>query len=106
MGRIPVERRRAWGWIGVTIAALVGGLGGPQAAERPAPPPTLPLGVSRVMYELSVPPEAAPTAAKIALGERLFNDKRLSVDDSVSCSTCHDPKRGFVDHKPQSEGVK
>jgi cytochrome c peroxidase len=106
MRRIPVEQRRGWGWVGVGGIALLGTLGGLHAAEKPAALPSLPLGVSRVMYELSVPADAAPTSAKVALGEKLFNDKRLSVDDSVSCSTCHDPKRGFVDHKPQSEGVK
>jgi cytochrome c peroxidase len=58
------------------------------------------------MYELSVPADRWPTPDKVALGEKLFNDKRLSVDGTISCSTCHDPKRGFVDHKPQSEGVK
>jgi len=41
----------------------------------------------------------------VALGEKLFNDKRISVNDKVSCATCHDPAKGFVDHKPLAEGV-
>jgi cytochrome c peroxidase len=105
MGRIPGARRRGWRWSGIVTLVFIGGLGALHAANEPAPP-SLPLGVSRVMYELSVPQESIPTPEKVALGEKLFNDKRLSVDDSVACSTCHDPKRGFVDHKPQSEGVK
>src|SRR5205085_3208266 len=28
-----------------------------------------------------------------------------SVNDAVSCATCHDPQKGFVDHKPLAEGV-
>jgi cytochrome c peroxidase len=92
-------------WIAVAAIVVIASLGALQAANQPAVPPSLPLGVSRVMYELSVPADRWPTPEKVALGEKLFNDKRLSVDDSVSCSTCHDPKRGFVDHKPQSEGV-
>jgi cytochrome c peroxidase len=36
-------------------------------------------------------PEAA------ALGHRLFFDRRLSVDGSVSCASCHDPRRDFQD---------
>ena len=92
--------------IAVAATAFAAWLGAPQAADPPPVPPALPLGVSRVMYEISVPADRWPTQEKVALGEKLFNDKRLSVDGTVSCSTCHDPKRGFVDHKPQSEGVK
>src|SRR4029077_2818853 len=42
---------------------------------------------------------------KAALGDKLFNDKRLSVTNTVACATCHDPQKGFVDHKPLAEGV-
>jgi len=39
-----------------------------------------------------VPIPAAPAAdpAKLALGERLFRDKRLSRDGTRSCASCHD----------------
>ncbi|HLY37449.1 MAG TPA: cytochrome c peroxidase [Candidatus Binatia bacterium] len=67
--------------------------------------PKLPLGISRTLYEVSVPKGAEPTPEKAALGDKLFNDKRLSVNDGVSCATCHDPQKGFVDHKPLAEGV-
>lgn len=36
-------------------------------------------------------------AKKAALGKRLFFDKRLSGDAALSCSTCHDPGKGFSD---------
>ena len=52
--------------------------------------------------------EARPyvlTPAKVALGEKLFFDTRLSSDKTVSCATCHEPSKGFVDHLPTSEGV-
>jgi cytochrome c peroxidase len=68
-------------------------------------PKDLPLGVSATLYALSVPADHVPTPERVALGDKLFNDKRLSADDSVSCATCHDPKAGFVDHKAVSEGV-
>jgi cytochrome c peroxidase len=85
---------------GLLLAATLGaGLAAAALEER------LPLGVSRVLYELTVPPGAAPTPDKVALGEKLFNDKRLSVNDMIACATCHDPKRGFVDHKPLPDGV-
>ncbi|HZR81026.1 MAG TPA: cytochrome c peroxidase [Candidatus Binatia bacterium] len=78
-------------------------LGAPASGDVP---PGYPLGLSRVLYEISVPPEGAGSPEVVALGEKLFNDKRLSVDDSVSCATCHEPTRGFVDHKPTSVGVR
>jgi cytochrome c peroxidase len=86
----------------VVLAALVAP--GAVGAEPPAAP-QLPRGISRVIYELSVPPQAVPTPEKVALGDKLFNDKRLSVNDTVSCATCHDPATGFDDGKPLAEGV-
>ena len=75
------------------------------AAPAVPNPDALPLGVSRVLWDLSVPSTSEMTPAKIALGEKLFNDTRLSTNDKVSCATCHDPAKGFVDHKPLAEGV-
>lgn len=69
-------------------AGLLLGVGALWAASERGAPEHLPLGVSAVMYELSVPADAAPTPDRIALGQKLFLDKRLSVDGTVSCSTC------------------
>jgi cytochrome c peroxidase len=44
-------------------------------------------------------------ARKIALGKRLFHDPRLSRDDSVACSSCHDLARGGADGRKTSSGV-
>ena len=102
-----MRRRRPW-WMGLAVVAAGPlGLTLPKlwAAGETKPAPELPLGVSRALYDLSVPPDAVPTKEQIALGDKLFNDKRLSVDDSVSCATCHDPKKGFTDQKPQAEGI-
>ena len=69
-------------------------------------PKDLPLGVSATLYAIAVPPDRVPTPALIALGDKLFDDKRLSADDSTSCATCHDPKAGFTDHKATAEGIR
>lgn len=45
------------------------------------------------------------TQEEVRLGERLFFDKRLSVDGTVSCATCHDPEKGFADGRRFSAGV-
>ncbi len=44
-------------------------------------------------------PVVAPKvdAAKAALGKRLFFDKRLSGDASISCASCHQPDKAFTD---------
>jgi len=34
---------------------------------------------------------------KLALGERLFNDRRLSHDDRLACSSCHDVRTNGAD---------
>jgi cytochrome c peroxidase len=44
-----------------------------------------------------------PRAA--VLGHRLFSDRHLSRDGTVSCATCHDPKRSFQDGRPRGEGL-
>ncbi len=42
---------------------------------------------------------------KIALGRKLFFDKRLSRDNSISCSSCHNPNKAFTDGLKKSQGV-
>ena len=56
-----------------------------------------------VVFPLPQPPELAPD--KVALGEKLFFDKRLSADDSIACASCHDLARGGSDHVRVSRGV-
>ena len=43
--------------------------------------------------------------SKVALGYALFHDTRLSVDNTVSCATCHALETAGVDNKQYSEGV-
>jgi cytochrome c peroxidase len=52
----------------------------------------IPLGMD---LHMPVPEENPLTREKIELGRRLFNDRRLSRDGSVSCATCHNPSRAF-----------
>jgi cytochrome c peroxidase len=41
----------------------------------------------------------------VELGDRLFHDKRLSQDNTVSCSSCHQLSSGGADHMARSVGV-
>ena len=48
------------------------------------------------------PPENPTTPEKVALGKKLFFDRRLSGDGTMSCATCHAPESGFADALPIS----
>lgn len=45
------------------------------------------------------------TPAAISLGHKLFFDTRFSVNGTVACATCHDPRRAFTDGRPRAIGV-
>ncbi len=51
------------------------------------------------------PPENSSSVAKIALGQQLFFDKRLSGDGSTSCASCHQPERAFSDGLTVAKGI-
>ena len=68
-----------------------------QAAER-----RVPLGVE--LYR-PVPSDNRLTPAKIALGRRLFFDRRLSRDGTHSCASCHEPRRAFTDGRSVAHGI-
>ena len=42
---------------------------------------------------------------KIALGEKLFHDKRLSLDETVACASCHPLSKGGADGLATSVGI-
>ena len=52
-----------------------------------------------------VPTNNPTTPAKVSLGRMLFFDPRLSVNNTVSCSTCHDPRRGWTDGRRIAVGI-
>jgi cytochrome c peroxidase len=54
----------------------------------------------------AVPADNPQTPDKVALGRKLFFDRRLSLDGTVACGTCHDPARAFTDGRPASVGIK
>lgn len=57
--------------------------------------PLLPIGVA-------IKAGADP---RVELGRALFNDPRLSVDDSISCASCHQVSQGGADKTALSRGV-
>ncbi|MDR2195152.1 MAG: cytochrome-c peroxidase [Gallionellaceae bacterium] len=70
------------------------------------------LAVSQVALAFDVLPAAAESpadnpgsAAKVALGQQLFFEPRLSVDGTVSCNSCHNVMASGTDNRPVSVGV-
>jgi cytochrome c peroxidase len=60
-----------------------------QLIKRP------PLGLPAV----PVPDNNPITAAKINLGRKLFFDRRLSLNKTISCAMCHVPQQGFTSNE-------
>jgi cytochrome c peroxidase len=80
----------------------------PETAAAPLAKPigkpieiAAPLGLPPV----PIPPGNPPTAETVALGRKLFFDLKLSVDGTVSCASCHDPRASFADPRRFSLGV-
>lgn len=46
------------------------------------------------------------TSERWALGKKLFYDNILSIDNSISCASCHLPELAFSDNRSLSPGVK
>ena len=85
-----MTRMYAGGAITVFAATLAG-----LAAATPLGLPPVPVPDSNPM-----------TPEKIALGAKLFNDKRFSSTGQVACATCHDAAKAFTDSPLRtSEGI-
>jgi cytochrome c peroxidase len=67
--------------------------------EAEAVPEALPLPSS-----CPQPQDNPATPAKVAFGQQLFFDPRLSGDNRMSCATCHDPAQYFADGRPVAAG--
>jgi len=52
-----------------------------------------------------IPLTVALDHEKVRLGERLFDDPRLSHDNSIACSSCHDLTKGGTDQAYRSIGI-
>ncbi len=56
------------------------------------------------MAPVSAMPQPQVAPAVVALGQRLFNDPRLSRSNAVACISCHSPAHSFADNKRASIG--
>ena len=51
------------------------------------------------------PTEIPEITNKVELGQKLFFDPILSLDQTISCASCHNPDHAFADNKAFSAGV-
>lgn len=63
------------------------------------------VGFPADLYARSIPPDNPQTPAKIALGQALFVEQRLSADNLQHCEGCHNYALGFTDQKKTSVGI-
>ena len=78
-----------------TYAQPIAGWPRPQVADGITPQEMAPVSA------MPAPPVAPAVAA---LGQRLFNDPRLSRSNAVACLSCHSPAHSFADSKRVSVG--
>ena len=51
------------------------------------------------------PADNPPSAAKIALGSRHFQERELSATATIACASCHDPRLAFADGERTGRGI-
>jgi cytochrome c peroxidase len=71
------------------------------AAAAPPYEWTLPRGFPRP----AVPADNPMSAEKVALGRRLFYEKRLSVTGDYACASCHRQELAFTDGRARARGA-
>jgi cytochrome c peroxidase len=76
----------------------------PDAMAQPKSPHQV--GLPDALTRSAIPSDNPQTDNKIALGQKLFFDGRLSADGTVACSSCHNPAQAFTDGRPSSVGIK
>jgi cytochrome c peroxidase len=76
----------------------------PQAGPLAEPRSSNQVGFSKVLTQYVLSPTSL-RPARVALGQKLFFEPRLSGNGTVACATCHDPARAFTDGRPVSIGI-
>ncbi len=63
------------------------------------------LTISQFAPQPDLPRDNPLTGEGVALGGRLFFDRRLSADNSQSCAACHHPREAFTEPRRFSRGI-
>jgi cytochrome c peroxidase len=60
---------------------------------------------SAELIPVPAPLDNPTTSDKAELGRKLFFEKRLSLDGTIACASCHDPRKAFTDQLTTSRGI-
>lgn len=89
-------RRAACVWLTVwSISLAAGGMSAQEITKVP-----------KGLDPVPVPADNPQTDAKVELGKQLYFDTRLSIDNTVSCASCHDPEKGWSNSDTFATGIK
>ena len=88
--------KRASRILGAMVLAAAAALGIAAGAKPFIPPPLVVRAVFDPLGPVPAPADNPMTAAKVALGKRLFEDPLLSGDGALSCASCHRSASGYT----------
>ena len=80
-------------WVALIAAAGDVGAGAGAIASSTASSTASPTAIDA---SLGLPALRPPPAAQVALGRKLFFDRRLSINGTLSCAMCHVPAQAFT----------
>jgi hypothetical protein len=83
------------------VLAAVADQAAPPAGTQPVK-----LDITKRFPQVALPLDNPLTKEGVELGERLFHDTRLSINNSQSCASCHDRELAFSDAKRVSLGAQ
>ena len=97
-GNRPIRLAVAVSLLAAGMLAFSAGPSTSRASQRLE----IPLGLDAYM---PIPEDNRLTTEKVSLGRQLFFEGLLSRDGTISCATCHDPRRAFTDGRGVSVGA-
>lgn len=81
---------------------------GAVVSKTPPPQGTRPFDLkpAKNLPKMDLPADNPLTEEGVALGSRLFHEPRLSINNTVSCASCHQQATGFSDARKFSIGAE
>jgi cytochrome c peroxidase len=97
---VPLQKTNRKRWIAALLFCVLATIpAAPAVAETGVPVDQL-----KRLFKRPSPPPIGLDVEHVALGERLFGEKMLSRDRTMSCASCHIPKLGFTDGRRTARG--
>ena len=103
-----VKNELSWWLVGsIVVCIAIGGVSVyTHMRGEPLPPEATALPPAESSEPIQpIEPVTGLDSRKVELGQKLFNDPRLSDGNQLSCATCHNLKTGGTDQKARSIGI-